>query len=557
MIPSSKVSYCEPMKKKQHPDIVLYNACLASNNTFKPILPKADALAIRSERIVALGTSADMLHLAGPATQKIDLGGRLIVPGFFDSHFHFYEWALKRHDLQLSGLSSLEDLLACIKKNAQTLAPGQWIMGQGWNETEWPVQRQPDRLCLDKVAPNHPVLLWRCDLHLAVANSAALRLAGIDSSTPDPPDGKIERDSKGAPTGILRELAINLVRRAIAEPSTDQVINAFKDGIDALHRFGITSIHDIRLMADNDGASSFQCFQQLELDEQLDLRCWMSLPGHQLNEIIGLGLRSGFGSDRLRIGHIKFFADGGMGARTAWMIDPYLDADRGMPLMDMQLLAKDIEKADRAGLSVMVHAIGDRANREIINIFENLKAQRIKNPAPILPPFRHRIEHVQMIRPEDMQRLGKLNLALNVTPVNMILDINLIDSVVAEKGVWAYAFRQLLDTGSPVMFSSDCPVCSPDPLPAIHAAVTRQRFDGTPAKGWYPNSRISVAEALNAYTSVPAAAHNATDMGTIGPGKRADLAVLSHNILTSPSFVIPKTMADMTIFNGRIVHRLF
>ena len=430
-------------------------------------------------------------------------------------------------------------------------------MGQGWNETEWSVPRQPTRQDLDKVAPDHPVLLWRCDLHLAVANSAALRLAGIDKSTPDPPEGKIERDDRGEPTGILRELAINLVRRAIAAPSTDQVIDAFKDGIGALHRFGITGIHDIRLMADSDGAGSFQCFQQLEEEGELDLRCWMSLPGHQLDNIIGLGLRSGFGSDRLQIGHIKFFSDGGMGARTAWMIDPYLDAERGMPLMDMQLLAKDIEKADQAGLSVMVHAIGDRANREIINIFENLQARRNHTPTPLAPPFRHRIEHVQMIRPEDMQRLSKLKLALNVTPVNMILDINLIDQVVAEKGEWAYAFRQLIDTGVPVMFSSDCPVCSPNPLPAIHAAVTRQRFDGTPEKGWYPDARISVAEALNAYTSVPAAVHNGADMGTIGPGKKADLVVLSKNILTSPPSAIPETNVDMTLFDGRIVHRLF
>ena len=389
--------------KEKHPEIVLFNASLASSNIDQPILPTADALAICQGRIIALGSSDDMLHLAGPATETIDLDGRLVVPGFFDSHIHFYEWALKRRDLQLGDVGSLEDLLARIKKSAQSLAPGQWIMGQGWNEMEWSVPLQPSRQGLDKVAPDHPVLLWRCDLHLAVANSAALRLAGIDNSTPDPPEGKIERDDRGEPTGILRELAINLVRRAIATPSTDQVIDAFKDGIGALHRFGITGIHDIRLMADSDGASSFQCFQQLEEAGQLDLRCWMSLPGHQLDNIIGLGLRSGFGSDRLQIGHIKFFSDGGMGARTAWMIDPYLDAECGMPLMDMQLLAKDIEKADQAGLSVMVHAIGDRANREIINIFENLEAKRNKIPAPLSPPFRHRIEHVQMIRPEDVK----------------------------------------------------------------------------------------------------------------------------------------------------------
>lgn len=544
------------MQEKHYPDIVLYNAYLAGGAIDHPIL-QATGLAISREHIAAVGSSNDMLHLAGPDTEKIDLDGRLVVPGFFDSHIHFYEWALKRRDLQLEDLNCLDELHARIKNRTQTLAPGQWIIGQGWNEADWVQPHQPSRTSLDQVAPHHPVLLWRCDLHLAVANSAALQLASIDSTTEDPPEGRIERDGSGEPTGILRELAINIVRRAINAPAADQVSAAFKDGIDALHRFGITAIHDIRLMADSDGAASFRSLQQLEQDEQLDLRCWMSLPGHQLDEIIGLGIRSGFGSGRLRIGHIKFFADGGMGARTAWMIDPYLDAKRGMPLMDMHVLARDIEKADRAGLAVMVHAIGDRANREIINIFENLKAERVKNPASPAPAYRHRIEHVQMIRPEDRQRLGSLNLALNVTPVNMILDINLIDRIVAEKGQWAYAFRQLMDTGAPVMFSSDCPVCSPDPLPAIHAAVSRQRFDGTPEKGWYPQARITVAEALNAYTSIPANVHNAALQGVIAPGKKADLAVLSRNILTETASLIPQTKVDMTVFNGRIVHRLF
>ncbi len=536
-------------------EYILFNASLASGNINNPILPDAQALAISQGRIIALGTNDDILHLEDAATEKIDLGGRLVVPGFIDSHIHFYEWALKRGDLQLDDLSCLEDLLASVEKSTHSLAPGKWIMGQGWNETDWSVPCQPDRFILDKIAPDHPVLLWRCDLHLAVANSAALHLAGINSSTPDPPEGRIERNAEGEPTGILRELAINLVRLAIDAPPTDQLIDVFKDGIGALHKLGITGIHDIRLMADNDGARSFKCFQELDQNNLLNLRCWMSLPGHRLDEIIALGLRSGFGNDRLRTGHVKFFSDGGMGARTAWMIDPYLDAECGMPLMDMELLAKEIEKADHAGLAVMVHAIGDRANRELINIFEKLVSQRKKASTP--PAFRHRIEHVQMIRPEDMRRLGRLNLALCVTPGNMILDINLIDSVIGEKGKWAYAFRQLMDTGAPVMFSSDCPVCNPDPLPAIHAAVTRQRFNSTPKNGWHPESRISVAEALNAYTSTPAAVHNAGDMGTIAPGNRADLAVLSQNILTGPSAIIPETKVEMTMCDGRIVHRLF
>ncbi len=542
-------------KNTSHPDIVLYNAALFGGDSRAPMLPKANALALCGERIIALGSNTDMLHLAGAETEKIDLGGRLIVPGFIDSHIHFYEWALKRRDLQLDDLGSLDELLARVEERTQTLAPGQWIMGQGWNETDWKVPLAPDRCSLDKVAPNHPVLLWRCDLHLAVANSTALRLAGITGTTADPPEGKIERDGAGEPTGVLRELAINLVRRAIGVPADNQILTAFKDGISALHRFGVTGIDDVRLMEDVDGARSFQSFQKLDQGGLLNLRCWLSLPGHLLDDIIGLGLRSGFGGDRLRVGHVKYFSDGGMGARTAWMIDPYLDAEYGMPLMDMEELAKEIKRADSAGLSVMVHAVGDRANREVINIFEELEAhRRTSRIAP--PPLRHRIEHVQMIRPEDLKRLGRLNLALCVTPANMILDINLIDKAVGEKGKWAYAFRRLIDTGAPVMFSSDCPVCSPEPLAAIHAAVTRQRFDGSPEHGWHPESRVSVAEALNAYTSTPAAAHNAADLGAIAVGSRADLAVLSQDILSEPAFSIHETKVDMTIFAGRIVHRL-
>ncbi|MCP4288438.1 MAG: amidohydrolase family protein, partial [Gammaproteobacteria bacterium] len=296
-------------------------------------------------------------------------------------------------------------------------------------------------------------------------------------------------------------------------------MESLEDATKALHRRGITGIHDVRLMADKDGARAFQIFQKLDQEGRLDLRCWVTLPGEQLDNIIGLGLRTGFGNDRLHIGHVKYFSDGGMGARTAWLIDPYLDADRGMPLIDMDILAQDIDKADKAGLSVMVHAVGDRANHELINIFEALESQRVRSGLPV-PAIPHRIEHVQMIRPDDADRLRNLNVALCVTPANMVLDINLIDSAVGERGKWTYSFRRLMDTGVPVMFSSDCPVCDPDPLLGIHAAVTRQRADGTPKNGWHPESRVTVAEALEAYTSTPAAVHKSLDLGVIAPGNR-------------------------------------
>ena len=543
-----------PLSSK-YAEVLIFNGTIASGDIRHPIIAGAQALAIANGHILAVGSNDDISNLSGPSTTKIDLGGRLVVPGFTDSHIHFYEWSLKLQDLQFDSVRSLEELLEKVRQKASQLPVGQWIMGQGWNETDWDVAEMPTRGSLDKTAPDHPVLLWRCDLHLAVANSLALKLAGIDRTTLDPPEGRIERDSHGEPTGVLRELAINLVRQVVA-PDSSHINKAFLDGTTELHRLGITGIHDIRLMNDTDGARALRSFQKLEQEKNLRLRCWVTLPGYKLDEIIGLGLRSGFGNEKLRLGHIKYFSDGGMGARTAWMIEPYLDAEYGMPLMDIQELAEQIDMADRNGLAVMVHAVGDRANHELVDIFAALQERRTsdRTTAPLYP---HRIEHMQMIRPEDTRKLANLPLALCVTPSNMILDINLIDKSLGDRGKWTYAFRQLFDSGAPVMFSSDCPVCSPDPLPAIHAAVTRQRMDGTPGGGWYPNSRISTAEALAAFTSIPAAVHKANDLGTITPGKRADLAILSHNILADELLKETPIKVDMTLFDGQIVHRLF
>jgi len=538
-------------------EIILYNGVFHGSRLDQPIQPGVQAIGIGDGKILAMGGNDDILSLAHSSTAKINLNGRLVVPGFIDSHIHFYEWSLKLGDLQLEKLKSIEELFEVVKQRSRDLPTGQWIMGQGWNETDWPEAVMPNRTLLDQVAPDHPVLLWRCDLHLAVANSKALQIAGIDHNTADPPEGRIERDSSGNPTGILRELAINLVRQAVAPPTEAQIENGFQAGTHELYKLGITGIHDIRLMHDEDGARSFQICQQLDRQKELGLRCWMSFPGHQLDELISLGLRSGFGSDRLRIGHVKFFSDGGMGARTAWMLEPFLDAGCGMVMVDMAELRNDIEKADRNGLAVMVHAVGDRANRELINLFSSLEEQRAQQQDGTQPYYPHRIEHMQMIRPEDAKQLRDLNLAVCVTPYNMILDINLIDHALGELGKWTYSFRRLFDTGAPIMFSSDCPVCHPDPLPAIRAAVTRIRLDGSPAGGWYPDQRVSIAEAVAAYTSIPARVHKAYDLGSLTPGCQADLAILSHDIFAEPADLIGQTAVDMTIFAGQIVHRTF
>ncbi len=535
------------------PERIFQNAVI---RTMDPSRPLAQAVAMGNGRILAVGDNSEIASLSRSGTKTQDLEGRLVLPGFTDSHFHYYDWSMGRKQLNLADTVSLEDLLNRVAEAARNLPQGAWIVGQGWNESDWEVEHMPERHDLDRVAPDHPVALWRCDLHLATVNSVALKEAGIDDSTPDPPAGVIARDTSGSATGILRELAPNLIKAAIDRAGTAGVYEAMLDGIPEVHSYGLTGIFDVRLMGGLEGPPVLRAWQQIREQGKLDLRCWVSLPGERLDEAEALGIRTGLGDDRLRLGHLKYFMDGGMGARTAWMIDPYLDGGVGMSLYPPEALRERITKANRAGLAVMVHAIGDRANRELISVFEAVKRDKAFediDPAS-RPAVPHRIEHLQMIRPEDLYRMARLNLVGCVQPHNLILDIHMIDSCVGEMGQWTYAYRSMLDAGIPLMLSSDSPVCDPRPLVGIHAAVTRQRRDGSPEGGWYPRERISVEEAVRGYTLAPAEANGVTgELGTISPGKRADMVVLDRDIFSVDPMEIIETSVDMTIFDGRVV----
>jgi len=537
------------------PDLILLNGNIRTMDAQRAY---TQAMAIKAGRITAVGENDEISVLAGSKTKRVNLNGRLGIPGMMDSHFHFYDWAMGRQQLDLAHVRSLDECLSQVAQAAGKLPQSNWILGQGWNESDWPEHIMPGRDLLDGVSPAHPIALWRCDLHLVSVNSRALELAGIDETTPNPPDGVIEKDSTGRPTGILRELAPNLVKAVIPTPSTDDIVAAMRDGISHLHTLGLTGLHDVRLMGGVEGPAALKAWQFLNEKGQLELRCWVSLAGERLEEAIALGLRTGLGDERLHIGHLKYFADGGMGARTAWMLEPYLDAEYGMPLGTMKELANKIAAAEKAGLAVIVHAIGDRANREVITILEELaklrSAARKRSFVPAALP--HRIEHTQMIRSEDIQRLAKLKVAACVQPHNMILDINMIDESVGPRGRWTYAYKEMIDAGIPVLLSSDAPVCDPSPLVGIHAAVTRQRRDGTPAGGWYPEQRISVEDAVRGYTTLPAAFYGQSrDMGTLTPGKWADMIVLDRDIFQVDPMEIADARVEMTIFDGRIVYR--
>ncbi len=532
------------------PDLILYGGDIRTQD---PSCPQAEAIAVGGGRVLAVGRNDEIKSLADSETKIIHLEGRLVLPGMMDCHFHYYDWALGRNRLTLAEVKSYTEFMQTVTDAAARSQPDQWILGQGWNESDWPENRLPRLADLDRAAPNHPLALWRCDMHLAVVNSRALELAGIDENTPAPPEGVITRDASGRPNGILCETAIDLIRDIIPAPAEDELVEILRAGLPVIHALGLTGLHDTRVWKDvQGGALMLRIWQRLREQGDLSLRVWSSLPGESLDEAISLGLRTGLGDDRLRVGHLKYFADGGMGARTAWMIEPYLDAESGMPLMDPAELESAVNRADRAGLAVRIHVIGDRANREVISIFERLEANR-SYKGPAVP---HRLEHVQMIRPEDLIRLGRLGLAACVQPHNMILDINMIDECVGSKGKWTYAFGNILKAGVLTLFGSDAPVADPNPLFNIHAAVTRQRRDGTPSGGWYPESRVSVDEAVKAYTVSPARAYGLeNELGSLTPGKRADLIVLDANIYECDPQKIGEAQVDLTVFDGRVVHR--
>lgn len=535
------------------PDLILENARI---RTMDPQQPWARSLAIAREEILSVSSQAKHPLSGSCPGATIDLAHRLILPGFWDSHFHYYQWAMGQWGVGLDRAVSLEHCLALLRGQEDLATPDGWIQGLGFNESDWPENRLPTRHDLDQASADRPILIWRCDLHLAVANTRALELACVGPDTARELPGLIEQDSCGRLTGVLREEAVNCVKSAIPEPSFERVLEIMDAAQRGLHALGITGIHDVRLAGNiSESALTFRVWQALRQQDRLALRCWTSLPGENRATAAEIGLRTGLGDAYLRLGHLKYFMDGGMGARTAWMLEPYLDTgDTGLCVLPPEEILREVRAAEQAGLAVMVHAIGDRGNHELVKLFAQIQRER-PDHGPGLA-LEHRIEHVQVIRPSDIACLAGLNMPVTMQPPNMILDINMINQCAGSVGRHAYAFRSVLDAGVPLVFSSDCPVCDPNPLVGIQAAVTRARLDGTPADGWYPEQRISLDEAVAAYTSSPAAAYRLSQThGVVRAGACADLAVLDADIYQLDPARIAATQVAMTIFDGRIVYQ--
>jgi hypothetical protein len=413
-----------------------------------------------------------------------------------------------------------------------------------------PAQRDegwPSVSDLDKIAANNPVYLTAKSLHAGWANSAALKLAGITANTPDPANGQLQRDQHGGLTGILLETAMELVSSIIPEPSIGDIAESIEGAQPLLWRMGLTGVHDF------DRRACFMALQQLRAQDKLKLRVTKSIPLEDLDHAVELGLRTGFGDDWLRIGSVKAFMDGALGPRTAAMLQPYLNEpeNRGILIMDAEELFEAGRRAVEVGLSMAVHAIGDRANHEVLDAYEQLRRfERDHN----LPPLKHRIEHVQVLHPDDAGRLAALGIIASMQPIHATSDMHMADRYWGERSALSYAWQTQLQQGARLAFGSDAPVESPNPFLGLHAALTRQQMDGSPAEGWYPQQRLSIQEALEAYTLGPAyTAGVETRLGRLSPGYLADLIVLPQDPFAIPPSDLIKLESSATMLGGEWV----
>lgn len=524
-------------------NIVLYNGNI---HTMDPSHPRATALAIAGNRIAAVGDDAAMRALLGRDGQAVNLEGRTAVPAFTDSHLHFMSWGLSLRQIDLAGVPALEEALGRVAARAEATPAGQWLTGRGWDHSLWRGGGFPTRHDLDGVAPHHPVWLRRKCGHAGWANSRALALAGVTAATPDPPGGAIEHDAGGEPTGILKDTAMDLVSSLIQEPTLDEAAEAIQAATAAAHRHGLVNVHTM------EGPAAFRAFQHLHAGGELQMRVLIQIPEENLEAAVRLGLRSGLGDERLRIGGVKIFADGALGARTAAMLAPYegYPGDRGIVIADGGALTAMVRQASRAGLAAFVHAIGDRANRDVLDAVE---ASRRAGEGLHL---RHRIEHVQILHPDDVPRLARLGVVASMQPLHATQDMLLADALWGDRCAGAYAWRSVLDSGAVLAFGSDAPVEDLSVIAGIHAAVTRRRPDGSPGpEGWIPQERLSAEEALRAYTVGAAYAGGEEAIkGSLSPGKLADVAVLSRDILAIPPDEILETEVVATLLDGRFVY---
>ncbi len=517
--------------------------------------PRAEALAIDtlSGRILAVGSNDEVLRTGGRAGEVFDLRGKTMLPGFIDAHIHMLSAAYRAHYIDAENCQNEDEVAELVRQRTARTPTGHWIQGGRWYKEGWPGQQFPTRASLDKAAPEHPVALWSKDGHLLWVNSLALQRANVNARTPDPANGAILRDSQGDPTGILQEEeATNLVYGVIeqADPVlTRQLVLQLQQ---ELLQAGVTTIHDI------EGADAFSLFQQLREEGELKLRVQMILPRQTLPELRALGLRAGFGDDMLRVSGIKIFADGTLGSQTAAMLQGFEGnpQNRGILSLPESTMMETVTLAAESGLSIAIHAIGDRAVQAALNSIERAQ-QRLLNSGQhqTASRLRYRVEHAQLVAPHDLERMRRLGVVASIQPFHAVSDRDMAERYWGKRYKRAYAYHTMQTMGIPLALGSDAPVETFDPLRILYAAILRNDT-ATPERGaWLPEQALPVVQALWGYTLGGAyAGGEENEKGSLTVGKLGDAVILRDDLLTLEPGLIRENGVQTTIVGGQVVY---
>ncbi|MCH8160645.1 MAG: amidohydrolase [Chloroflexi bacterium] len=522
------------------PDLLLKNARIWTGDDASPW---ANAAVIQDGRFSFAGRDTDINPPT--AADVLDAEGRLVVPGLTDGHAHLLQTGLAMRAVDLKGVTSVGEAAERVGERAAKTAAGDWVQGAGWDQNLWPDLAFPDKRALDAVAPDTPVALTHTSAHCVWVNSAALREAGVTASTEVPDGGRIDIGADGEPSGILRDTAAALIYRAMPAPTREQRIDALAEAIRHANGLGLTGVHAMDV-----NGGELAALKELNEQGALKLRVRAYLSQARLERWIEEGIKTGGGDDALRIGGVKFFADGALGSLTAWMLRPYEHgSDTGLPLQPVHQLEERVRRCLQNGLAPAIHAIGDRANREVLDIIERAQAL-----APSLP---RRIEHAQLLEPEDSMRFVELGVSASMQPIHATQDYLKVDREWGARGSNAYVFASLLWTGANVAFGSDSPVETMSPIAGIHAAVTRRTPDGKPSGGWFSEEATSLEAAVAAYTAGCATACGESErFGKIAKGFMGDFVVLSDDLfaMDDPMCILDAT-AVATVVGGEIVYQ--
>jgi len=511
--------------------------------------PRAAALAVRDGRIVAVGDDAQMKAFFGPTTKRVDLEGRAVVPGLTDAHVHVESLGASLENLDLVGATTLDEACRRVGARARTLRPGEWLLGRGWDQNDWPGQQFPTAADLDRVSSGHPVYLTRIDGHAGWASSKALTLAGIDAKTPDPPGGRLIRDATGAPTGVLVDGAQALVTSKIPEAPRVVRKRRLTAGLQACARAGLTEVHDAGV-----GLDAVGLYKELLREKGLPVRVYVMLrgPGEFLAKGATLKPEVGLGDGLLTIRAIKVVADGALGSRGALLLAPYADepGTKGLLTVDEAEFRRLLPRAIAQGFQVNTHAIGDGANRFVLDAYERAFGGYDGSR------YRFRIEHAQVLAASDVPRFKSLGVIPSMQPTHCTSDMYWAEARLGPERVkGAYLWKTFLAQGVPIAGGSDAPVEKIAVIPGLYAAVTRQDAKGWPPGGWHPEERVTAEEALAMFSKHAAfAAFEEHDRGEIAVGRRADLTVLSRDVTSIPPADILSTTVALTVVGGRIVH---